>query len=183
MGQGELNFECERGKIIFLKNKKGFLLAEETLKIVIALISISVLVYFLFSLYSSNKDSKNLEFAKASLENLVESIENNVENVEIYNPDGWYVIFYPSDSNPSLLSLDRKVHGNFLPLSCSNLGWEICVCICKNKRDDDKNNNCDKKGICMKLNEQFGKGGNAQISKPFLKLKIDYESKQVVIVS
>ena len=45
-----------------LKNKKGFLLAEETLKIILAVIAIGFLAYLLFSIYKSGSDSKNLEF-------------------------------------------------------------------------------------------------------------------------
>ena len=49
------------------QDKKGFFLAEETLKIVIAVIVIIFLIYFLASLYFSGKDSEELKFAEDSL--------------------------------------------------------------------------------------------------------------------
>ena len=66
-------------------NKKGFLLAEETLKIIIALISLGFLVYFLGALYFANQDSKELEQAKASLEFLVKEINDGRKEVTIFN--------------------------------------------------------------------------------------------------
>jgi len=57
-------------------NKRGFLLGEETLKIIIAIIAISFLVYLLFSLYSANRTSKDLELAKSSLNHLIEEINS-----------------------------------------------------------------------------------------------------------
>ena len=54
-----------------MKCKKGFLLVEETLKIIIALISLIFLVYFLVSLYMANQNAKNLEWAKSSLNHLI----------------------------------------------------------------------------------------------------------------
>ena len=63
------------------KNKKGFLLAEETLKIILALICIVFLVYFLVYLYFSNVDSKKLEQAKSSLDYLFKEINSGVNSV------------------------------------------------------------------------------------------------------
>ena len=100
-------------------NKKAFLLAEETLKMVIALISISFLIYFLSALYFTNQNSKDLELAEATLENLIESANSGIEEVEIYNPEGWVLISWPYQDK------DKT------PLSCSKLNWESCICIIK----------------------------------------------------
>ena len=118
-----------------MENKRGFLLAEETLKIVIALISIGFLVYFLVSLYLTNKESKELELAKASLQHLVDEINSNRGTVEIYNPKSWVIMSW-SEGN--------------LPKSCSNLDWDKCLCICKdNLLSDLKANDCDDNGVCL----------------------------------
>ena len=73
------------------KHKKGFLLAEETLKIVIAIIAIGFLVYFLVSLYFSYRSSKELDQAQASLDYLISQVKAGSENVDIYNPKNWWV--------------------------------------------------------------------------------------------
>jgi hypothetical protein len=124
-----------------MKNKKGFLLAEETLKIVLALVCISFLVYFLASLYFNNKDDNNLELAKSSLEYLVSEAESFGEEggiVEIYNPQGWVVSLWSE---------------NKMPNSCSNKGWDNCLCICKEELSTRTINglisDCDNKGYCL----------------------------------
>ena len=67
-----------------MRNRRGFLLAGETLKIIIAVICIGFLVYFLISLYLTSKNSKDLEFAKESLNYLSDEIEDGKTEIEIY---------------------------------------------------------------------------------------------------
>ncbi len=98
-----------------MRNKKGFLLGEETLKIILALVAIGFLIYFLVSLYLANSKSKDLELAEASLEHLIEEINSKNSEIEIYNPEGWWIISWPYEG--------------IIPNSCSNVGWENCVCI------------------------------------------------------
>ena len=142
------------------KNRKGFLLAEETLKIILAVIAISFLAYFLFSLYSSNQDSKKLEFAKESLSFLVKEINDGKTEVDVYNPEGWIVSSWPQAGER--------------PLSCSNIGLESCLCICKGNNADE----CDDKGICSE-NEFSVEGGDIKIKDPPLALVIDQENMQI----
>ena len=135
--------------IVFkIKNKKGFLLAEETLKIVIALIAISFLVYFLSSLYFNSQNEKKLEFAKASLKHLVEEMnsmgEDKPKDVEIYNPKGWSISSWPFE--------------NTFPEQCSNFEGNRCICICKEPWVDFNSNylgNCNDKSICMNNPNNF----------------------------
>ncbi len=158
-----------------MKNKKGFLLAEETLKIVIALICISFLVYFLVSLYMSNKEDKDLELAKASLEHLISEINAEHPEVEIYNPEGWVISSWSSDG--------------IRPNQCSNMGWNNCLCICEDlsllKKGTNvvkglfvKNNDiesfakkCDKKGICLE-NDFIVKDKKIKLEDPPIILQI-----------
>ena len=156
-----------------MKNKKGFLLAEETLKIVIALISIGLLVYLLISLYLSNKDEQNLELAKSSLEHLSKQINSKTSEVEVYNPDGWSLLSWPYEGK--------------VPLSCSNLGWGNCLCICKTplvRRNKNYLENCDGNGICSETKNLVVKKGDIQlpieIDNPPLKLKINYGEEIII---
>lgn len=147
-----------------MKTKKGFLLAEETLKIIIAVICIGFLVYFLVSLYNSNKDSKKFEEAETSLDFLIEEIKGSRKEVQIYNPiqdfNAWEIISWPNSIKEGM------------PNSCSNIGWENCLCICPRVNV----NNCDGKGVCRE-SEFSVEGGSIKIKKPPVILEIDYENK------
>jgi len=156
-----------------MKNKNGFLLAEETLKIIIAVICLGFLAYFLVSIYMNSKTEEKLELAKASLGYLVEEINARHDNVEIYNPKGWVIVSWAK--------------GN-MPNSCSNLGWENCLCICENvgffkkgfnfikkifvKKDDLERfiKKCDNTGYCLQDSSKVD--GLIKIDPP-LRLKID----------
>src|SRR3990167_470451 len=97
----------------FFKNRKGFLLAEETLKIIIALISITFLVYFLSALYFANKTPAELEQAKSSLEFLTKEADAGSGEVQLYNPKGWVLTSWSEDK---------------LPNQCLAFGWKNCLC-------------------------------------------------------
>ncbi len=141
-------------------NREGFLLAEETLKIIIAVIAIGFLAFFLFSLYSSNQNSKNLELAKASLSHLIEEINSGKTEVEIYNPNKWVVSSWPQAGKR--------------PLSCSNIGLESCLCVCKGGDAED----CDDRGVCLE-NEFNLKERSIKIKDPPLTLIINQENKEI----
>jgi len=123
------------------------LLAEEVVKIVIAVICISLLVYLLFSLYYKNKDSKDLEIAKASLNYLIEEINLGKTEVTIYNPDGWTLLSWPYTDSKDII----------IPKSCSNAGWTSCICLCKTPNRVMRafypirafSNKCDSIGACL----------------------------------
>ena len=143
-------------------NKKGFLLAEETLKIIIALISLGFLVYFLGALYFANQDSKELEQAKASLEFLVKEINDGRKEVTIFNPSPSFDNFGVVIGAWDLISFSS---GKTMPNSCSNLKWNSCLCICKEVDD------CDEKGICRESDITV-EGGVIEIAEVPLTLKI-----------
>lgn len=159
----------------FSKNCKGMLLAEETLKIVIAVICIGFLVSFLLSLYFTNQKSQSLEFAEASLSHLVNEIKSGQTEVEIYNPEGWLIIAWPSEFTTGWGPWEETKEG--LPKSCSNIGWGNCICICKGSNP----NNCDKKGVCLEgsLDIEENEKNNIKIENPPLILIIDYENNKI----
>ena len=163
-----------------MKNKKGFLLAEETLKIILAVISIGFLIYFLTALYFANQNSEELEQAEASLEHLIEGInsmkEGDVRKVEIYNPEGWAISSWPYENDK--------------PESCELNNWESCLCICKNPMMAFSSNfldNCEdkSKGVCLEntekliVKEEGGSQSPIWIKNPPLKLNIDSLSKTI----
>ncbi len=129
-----------------MRNKKGFLLASETLKIIIAVICIGFLVYFLVSLYLTSKSSKDLEFAKESLNYLNDEIKNGKTEIEIYNPKSWVIGIWPHEVDVGGIILGiGTTREERIPKACSNMGWENCICICKNDNPDE----CDNNGACL----------------------------------
>jgi hypothetical protein len=122
-------------------NNKGFLLAEETLKIIIAVICIGLLIYLLVSIYNNKAGGEKKLLAKGTLERTQEIIsslsEGGSESQDLVNPEKWYFMSF--------------VGNEIKPNSC--LG-KNCICICENAWDyKDKfqrqQKRCDEKGECI----------------------------------
>mgnify|MGYP001577443184 CR=1 FL=1 len=75
-----------------MRKTGGFLLGEETLKIVVAVIAIGFLVYFLVALYFSAKTSQEMEQAESTLNFLIGQTAAGMETTEVYNPDEWWIL-------------------------------------------------------------------------------------------
>jgi hypothetical protein len=149
-------------------NNKGFLLGEETLKIILAVISIGFLVYFLGALYYNSVKDKDLDLAKASLEHLIDEINAGVAEIEIYNPEKWVVLSWS----------DPTIH----PDKCIDEEWENCLCICKgyvkstatensvykySEEAKEYSDKCKDKGVCLETNKKISFEGNfVKIEKP-----------------
>jgi len=174
-----------------MKSKKGFMLGEYTLKIVIAVIVLLLLFYLLFRLYSTYEDGRNLELAEATLKSIIESMEvakeSGEEEVIVLNPTEkgltshyWSIVSWP--------------YGNYklIPESCD----KNCVCICQfpntwetepfGRISDDLLEKCNSIGVCLNsyskikiLNSGFLKvDGQIQIKNPPVNLKINYEKSK-----
>ncbi|VVB80096.1 Uncharacterised protein [uncultured archaeon] len=105
-----------------LNNKRGNLLSEETLKIVIAVICIIFLVSLLLGIYNSYTTNREAEMAKSTLSKFNEAVSLKHETFDVFNPtSGSLNKFY----------LVAWAEGGPLPTSCSNVGWASCVCICR----------------------------------------------------
>ncbi|MEK6840884.1 MAG: hypothetical protein AABX79_02935 [Nanoarchaeota archaeon] len=176
-----------------MKNKKGFLLAEETLKLVVAVIALGFLVYLLVALYLSTNKSQELEQAKSSLNFLVSEINSGKERVDIYNPKGWWIGAWPHNFKATDPLNPNKIERR-LPGSCSNLGWENCICIC----EEDNADSCDKKWVCLDNAQKFETVGelrllpggtevfqeeSIQIKNPPITLNIDQTNKKISLVT
>lgn len=141
-----------------IKNKKGFLLAEETLKLVIAVIAIGFLAYFLVSLYFSVKNSDKLEQAKETLSFVIDGAKSGKTSIDIYNPKDWYFISFNQN----------------LPQTCSNQGLQSCICLCK----ENSLSSCNNDGFCIK-NEDFSMVQPIKIENPPITLQVDSASKLI----
>jgi len=137
-------------------DKKGFLLAEETLKIIIAVIGIGILIFLLGSLYFSGSNERKLEHARSVLKESDQSLESVIEMVsrgegslnngsaEIFsfnNPSGWSLFsFIPSEDDD-------------MPNPCAN---KNCLCMCNSKLIKNDNllskgqaRECGEEGVCL----------------------------------
>jgi len=114
-----------------MKNKKGFLLAEFSLKTIIAVLSIALLIYLLVAIYSIFSGDKEQDEAEASLERVIQNIaaiKNDPQNTElsiiITQPKSWVFVYYL----------------NGVPNDC--VGTK-CLCICEKDSLDSCN-----QGVC-----------------------------------
>lgn len=130
------------------KDKHGFLLGEETVKIVIAVICIGFLVYFLGALYFSSVSEGKLKQAEALLKNSSESIKTKINNLEegnftefhLQSPRTWYLFGFSGN--------EKK------PNSCAG---QNCLCICDKVYIDTlfgflesrQLGECDEDGTCL----------------------------------
>ena len=119
--------------------KKGSFLAEETLKLIVALLVISLLSYFLISLYFAKMDNQNLKKAKATVDHLSTILESlstsSTIETPLLNPSGWYLFSF--------------IKGEQEPLACEETS---CICLCKKKihifSSDIPSKDCSDKGVC-----------------------------------
>ncbi len=122
----------------FKGDKRGFMLGEETLKILVAVICIIFLVYILVAIYNSNTSAKKIEEAKnilSRIETIIVSLEEGaIENQDVPNPQGWHLYSFMEEEKPN---------------SCLN---DNCLCICANSLIESiksQAKKCDEKGACL----------------------------------
>jgi len=153
-------------------SKKGMLLANEVVKLVIALIGISLLIYLLFSIYYTSSQDQKLNEAKDTIgrmKDIISRINSGAvsnEKITDISPPSWYLF--------SFIGTEKK------PNSCAG---ENCLCICDKVIYDNtlwfKNrqlNECDSSGVCVvvknlskfnefEINDPSDGGTNVQISR------------------
>jgi hypothetical protein len=135
-------------------NKKGFFLAEETMKILLAVICLLFLVFVLGKMYYSYSIGKEAQQAKDTLAaiekevNLVKSGEPR--EIVIYSPApgkiegifNWWVLV--------------GFNGAEKPTFCYEKGWNNCLCMCKNSYGwtNTQKEKCDDDKICVSLSDK-----------------------------
>ena len=81
MNRGQKNKKFLSNNFSLWKNRKGFLLAEEVVKIIIAVIAIGLLSYLFFSLYNLNSTTTYLELAESSLEHIIQELNSGRDEI------------------------------------------------------------------------------------------------------
>jgi hypothetical protein len=155
-----------------MSNRRGMLLAEETLKILVAIISISFLVYFLTSLYFAKIGEQEKKQAEATMGRIISVINNQESKSEIVSditPAGWVLFGFVGE--------EKK------PNSCAG---ENCLCFCDSVINlpfvERQLGECDEKGVCNRV-QKLKDFENIEIKpSPFiLEIKKDSEANGVVI--
>lgn len=131
-------------------NKNGFLLASETLKIIIAVICIAFLIYFLANLYFSKAGAEKITEAQTNLDRVNDIVlalaDGESETQDIPSPEGWYLFGFVGEEKPN---------------SCAG---KNCLCICNNvfeyglqEKVLRQAKKCDEKGACLVVEDLISK--------------------------
>lgn len=161
-------------KKFFPKNRKGFLLGEETLKIVIAVICIVFLIYLLVAVYFNVTGEQKVKEADASMKSLLVPEIERINDGGAYNSQG---ILIP---NPSDWSIFSFVGEEKKPNSCMG---ENCICICENAFPDLFDwqiKRCDKKGVCNSI-VNLAKFEKIKIGKTGVQISIQKINEQIQV--
>jgi hypothetical protein len=132
-----------------IKNKNANMLAEQTLKIIIAAMAVLLLLYLLFALYSMFTQKQEFARAELTLKELSERMidarrKGTTETYYLTKPDGWVLITYNS--------------GQEQPKECIH----NCLCLCEDEPGwwafwdwDDQVVKCNKRGVCKDYQEDL----------------------------
>ncbi|MDD5012155.1 MAG: hypothetical protein PHQ66_00705 [Candidatus Nanoarchaeia archaeon] len=159
-----------------IKDKRGFLLGEETLKMVIAVICIVFLVYLLVAVYLNVTGQQKLKEAQAIVNGehgIIAEINRlnlggnySADGLVVPNPADWYVFSFVGD--------DKK------PNSCIQ---QNCICICENAFPDLFDwqiKRCDEKGVCSNVGN-LQKFEKMKIEKAGIIISINKVNEQIII--
>jgi len=136
-------------------NKRGFLLAEETLKILIAVICIVFLAFFIIALYNSRTGGDKIKEAKDNLDRIEEIVlslqEGETQSQDIPNPKSWHLYSFIGEEKPNLC-----LGGN-------------CLCICASTLIEGLKSQvkkCDDKGSCLIIQNLVSSNLDIRINGP-----------------
>ena len=159
-------------------NKRGMLLAEETLKMVIAVIVIVFLVYFLVNLYMGKLKDDTLKKSELLLIKSDQSIKNVIDNLKegesksmILQEISWHLFSFTGNSEK--------------PNSCTG---KSCLCICDEVIGEDpfgfvkQVNECNKNGVCAIIPNLKNEELNIELQKDFsTEISISKQNNEVSI--
>ena len=151
-------------------NKKGFLLGEEAIKIILAVVVIGFLIYFIAALYFGNLNQQKLEQAKAtisesesgSLRAVIDRvrISGASENYLLTTPKGWNLFAFTSAKKPNLC-----VGENCLCI-CDEVSFDSIFGIVKDRQISE----CDDNGACLVVKDFAGGDLSLKIESTTIKI-------------
>ena len=104
-------------------------------------------------------------------------INSGKDKVDIYNPKEWFLGTWPHEVEEGGWFFKQK--WKQFPKTCSNLGMESCICICK----EDSAESCDNSGICLDNKGFLVEGYSIKIEEPPITLNIDQTSKKITLLT
>jgi type II secretory pathway pseudopilin PulG len=125
-----------------MRNKKGFLLGEYTLKVIVAILCLAFLLYLLFALYMIFTEKKEIEKAQSTLDyitNIQMSVAREQGKAEfpVMVPKNWFILSYEN----------TKI---------GELQCDYCLCVCDEEGwFKNQEETCAENGICKNLNERI----------------------------
>ena len=160
----------EKNKI----NKKGFLLGEFTLKMLVAIMCIIILLFLLYKIYGNFTGKTELSQAESSINAIGEEISsavlsNSVRSYMVLNPQDWILVYFGGD-----VKKPEKCNGKCLCI-CEQVGWSGVV-------GKDQQSACNSQGVCKNVGYQIVGFTNQVISKP-VQLEIQKVENGVSIVA
>lgn len=154
---------------LITQDKRGMLLAEETLKTVIAVIVIIFLVYFLVNLYFGKLKDDTIKKSEQLLIKSDQSIKNVVERLKegesqsmllqeiSFFGDDWHLLGFTEVSQEK-------------PNSCAG---KSCLCICDDVLGEDpfglmkQTKECNKNGVCIVVSNLKNEEVNIELQEDF----------------
>lgn len=132
----------------FEQDKKGFLLGEFTLKVLVAILCIVVLLFLLYKVYANFMGKSKLDQAKSTVDKIIEEINavsigvEGERDYQILNPKDWVLLYYST--------------GEEKPKGKSGCNGDKCLCICeKEGYIDSQITKCENYGICKNLDVEI----------------------------
>jgi len=132
-------------KLIYSKmNKKGFFLAEETMKVLLAVICLLFLIFVLGKMYYSYSEGKEVQQAKDTLSRIEKEINSmkDGEKKEI-------ILYGPPPKKGFYFWILTSFNGQVKPVFCNEKKWENCLCICKDPTIKTLIEKCDEDEVCV----------------------------------
>lgn len=161
-------------------NKRGILLTEETLKIVISVIAISFLIFFLTSLYFARANENTIEQAKQILLESDNSIKNIIENLDNGESKEFLIQYVGTGVDDwHLLSFTSSVKPN----TCAG---EKCLCICNDVftdifDDTSQARECVSNGVCLKVLNLKDEEVDIELEEILTEILIKKENNEISI--
>lgn len=136
-------------------NKRGFLLGEFTLKVLIAILCILILMFLLYKIYATFTGQAYLDQANSTVSKIVEEINYAYLNPSIggnyimTSPKGWVLEYYSgNEQKPKLCNGD-------------------CLCVCEKVGwIGNQVSKCDSNGKCAKVDLKISGLKEIVIDKP-----------------
>lgn len=118
-------------------------LTEETLRIVITVLCLIILFGVLYAIYQTNANNQKIQLANASLSDITNRINNQEEQIKVYNVKGWVLSSWP--------------YNGLLPKQCTDNKWTNCLCMCAKPGTAVKNYlvACQSSGVCIDNKDNF----------------------------